>query len=137
MAKESTQLFKLYEELSTNISSDDLEMAREFLQEIGLRTDEIADEGIKEAKRIAFLAKANAQQTRDVSLLERASQKLKEAMQRNSEAVGKILLENLTSRQVSFQFRNLEKWSDEQMREVLNDLDLAKLIEELDDLDEL
>jgi hypothetical protein len=68
-------------------------------------------------------------------LIDQLKIKIGEAIKRNQKLAGEVLRLAITNQKASFQFRNVEKWSDEEMREVLSDLEMAKLIEDLDRID--
>jgi len=137
MTKKSMNRFiDNYHSLSINITDGDLEMAIEYLKEMDIDPDEIMKHGVKEFKRISFLAKAKANQLHDESLIVRLQIKIKESLARNAKLTGQILQNALSEKKVSFQFRSLEKWSEEEIREVLGDIDLVKLLEELEDMNE-
>ena len=63
--KSKSRLFEQYDELSINISDEDFEMAREFIDDLGLDAGEIVQEGMKESKRLVFLANAKVHQQKD------------------------------------------------------------------------
>jgi len=129
-------IFDSFDELSTNVTNEDFDKAKEYLAELKIDVDKLSSIGGNEFKKTMFLAKANANQSHDSSLLERLKVKIKESFDRNATLTGEILKNALTERKASFQFRNLEKWSDEELREVLADTDLTKLLEDLEDLED-
>ena len=134
--KADTSIFKNFDKLSANVIIEDFDAAKEFLAELKIDADELSAQGANEFKKALFLAKAEANQTRDQSLLEKLRDKIKESMERNATLTGEILKGVLVEKNASFQFRNLEKWSDEELRDVLGDIDLTKLMENLDDMEE-
>ena len=134
--KADIPIFRNFDKLSANVIIEDFDAAKEFLAELKIDAGELSAQGTNEFKRALFLAKAKANQTRDQSLLEKLRDKILESMERNATLTGEILKEVLAEKKASFQFRNLEKWTDEELREVLGDIDLAKLMEDLDDMEE-
>lgn len=134
--KADTAIFKNFDELSANVTIEDFDAAKEFLDGLKIDAGKLSAQGAGEFKKALFLAKAQANQTRDQSLLEKLRDKIKESMERNAALTGEILKGVLAERKASFQFRNLEKWSDEELRDVLGDIDLTKLMEDLDDMEE-
>lgn len=133
--KKGKSVLEQFEELSSKHLSEDLDAAREFLKEFGIDPDEESTQGEKAARRVHFMAKATVNEARDKSLLDRAAEKVSEMIKKNSELAGQALKQALGQRQASFQFRNLENWSEDDIKEVLTDMDLAELMEELDQED--
>jgi hypothetical protein len=132
--KAKGKLLTRLNELSSNVSDSDEKMATEFLTELGINTEEEAAFGLKEIQRLHFLVKAHHNQSRDSSLLTRLQEKIKESFLKNATLTGEILQNALVQRRASFQFRNIENWTEDEMREVLTDVDLTKLLEDLDKL---
>ncbi|MBK6627140.1 MAG: hypothetical protein IPK70_00005 [Flavobacteriales bacterium] len=108
------------------------EAARAYLSNEGIDPNAEADYGKKVAKRIAFLMKAKQQQERDTGLLTRALDMLREKVAENAERTGEVLQRLLQARKPQVQFRNLSEWTDEQVRAVLDDVDIVELMEALE-----
>tara|TARA_R110002124_G_scaffold116758_3_gene273407 strand:- start:365 stop:781 length:417 start_codon:yes stop_codon:yes gene_type:complete len=134
--KANTSIFRNFDKLSANVIIEDFDAAKEFLAELKISTDELSLQGTNEFRKAMFLAKAKANQRLDQSLLKKLKDKIKESMERNSILTVEILKDVFSEKKVSFQFRNLEKWSDDDLREVLGDIDLTKLLEDLDDMED-
>lgn len=111
---------------------NDVEYAKQFLQEEGFDVVEEQNYGNQYMKKIRFMATAVANKQRDEKLFERAYSRVKEAIQENAQKATDVLISLLHSKTPSVHYRKLEKWSDEEIREVLADIDLVKLMEELD-----
>lgn len=133
--KSKKQLLDNIDSLSLNTTNDDVKMSVEFLKNMGIDPDEESEFGLKEIQRAYFLAKAHTNQERDKTLLEVVQMKLRESIERNAVLAGKILENALVQNRASFQFRNIENWTEDEMREVLTDLDLTRLLEELDKME--
>lgn len=133
--KSKAKLLNKFSDLSLNVTNDDVQMATEFLKELGIDTEEEAEFGLKEIQRTYFLAKAHQNQARDNSLLKILQAKIKESFEKNASLTGQILQNALSQNRASFQFRNIENWSEDEMREVLSDIEITKLLEELDNLE--
>lgn len=102
-----------------------------FLKDEGLDINEEAEYGRKAIKKLKFIARAKANSARNTELLEQAVVLMREQIGRGVELVGDALRNALGDRAADFQFRNLDKWTDSQMREVLNDVDILQLMEAL------
>lgn len=132
--KSKRKLWERFENLSLNVSDKDSKASAEYLAELGIDPREESQFGAQEIRRLHFLAKARANESRDKTLLEKLKNKIAEAVERNSELAGEILKQAVSQKKASFQFRNIEKWSEEEMREVLNDLEITKLLDDLDNV---
>jgi hypothetical protein len=132
--KSKGKLWDRFEDLSLNTSDKDATAAAEFLAELGINPTEESQFGAQEIRRLHFLARARSNESRDKTLLEKLKSKILEAVERNKEMTTEILKQAMTEKKASFQFRNIEKWSDEEMREVLNDLEITKLLDDLDNV---
>lgn len=134
--KSQNSIFDYFEELSSNSVSENFDTAKAFLSELDLDVNELRSTGINEFKKTFFLYKAKVQENKDLHLLNKVRDKLKEAFERNMSLAGDILKNAISERKASYQFRNLDKWSDEELRDVLGDTDLAKLLEDLEDIED-
>ena len=83
-------------------------------------------------KKIRFLAIALVNKKQDQKLFEAAYLRVKEAMQDNAQKTTEVLRLLLQSKTPSLQYRKLENWTDDEIREVLADIDLVKLMEEIE-----
>ena len=93
------------------------------------------DDYTKKKKQIMFLAKAMANKKHNESLLELAT-KFQEAILENIEkpiAILKQLIQNNTSLAL---YRNLDKFSREDIIEIIKDKNFVELLEQLDKNDE-
>ena len=133
--KSNKSIFDQFDELSANDVSENYESAKKFLEDLDVDVEKLRATGKNEFKKKIFLAKATSNQTRDIFLLDKLRNKIKESFERNARLAGDILKNALSESKASFQFRNLEKWSDDELREVLGDMDLTKLLEDLEDMD--
>jgi hypothetical protein len=131
--KESKKLIEHIDDVSLSVLHSDLNAAKGFLKECGINSDEELSFGMQHLKQTEFLMKAKFNQRRDAKLLEDAFLSLKESIRENSAHVGNILRDMLYERSAAVQYRKLEEWSDNEIREVLNDLDLVTLLEKLDE----
>lgn len=132
--KSKRKLWERFEDLSLNISDKDANAAAEYLEELGINPTEESQFGAQEIRRLHFLAKARSNESRDKTLLEKLKDKVLEAVERNKELTAEILKQAISQKKASFQFRNVEKWSEEEMREVLSDLEITKLLDDLDNV---
>lgn len=117
-----------------NYLHEDADFAADYL--IDLKIDVSEERGFfdKNLKRMKIIALGKERQKEDMRLLEKVnlSKKLNQLKSMIENYSGEALQSLLIKSGVGLQFRNLEKWSDEEMREALNDIDLIKLLDELD-----
>ena len=125
-------IFKAIEDLLLDDLSSSEDAARLYLSEEGINPDEEIEKGRRVVKRIAFLMKANHQQEKDAGLLAKALELLRTKVAENAERTGQVLQQLLQARKPQVQFRNLSEWTDEQVRAVLDDVDVVELMEALE-----
>lgn len=107
------------------------EYAKQFLNEEGIDTDKEIEFSNQFMKKIRFMATGITNKKRDQTLLEIAFEKLKEVIEENSSKASDALISLLHEKTPAVHYRKLENWSDEEIRNVLVDVDLAKLMDEL------
>ena len=108
------------------------EYAKEFLIEEGFGIEEELKYAESRIKKIRFLAQAISNKKEDQKLFEAAYGRIKQAIAENAQKTAEMLVSLLQSKTPSVQYRKLENWSDEEIREVLADVDLVKLMEEME-----
>jgi hypothetical protein len=108
------------------------EYAKEFLIEEGFIIEDELKYADSRIKKIRFLAQAISNKKDDQKLFEAAYARVKQAITENAQKTTEVLLALLQSKTPSVQYRKLENWSDEEIREVLADVDLVKLMEEME-----
>lgn len=125
-------ILDLLDRVELELLQKDTAYARQFLQEEGLNIEEEQEYARLYMKRTLFRAQAEANRKQDVSLLERAFERIKLAVAENASQTSETLRTLLHAKAPSLQYRKLENWTDEEIRDVLADVDLIKLMEELD-----
>lgn len=124
-------LYDYAEAVSTNS-----EVATDFLTEEGIDVGKYIAEGVKSIRKAEFLKKALANLEKDESLMEKALLLLKQKIDENLTKSGEVLIGLLRQNAPNVQFRSLDKLDDTEIREILTNVDLAKLMEELEEKDE-
>jgi len=112
------------------------DIATDFLSEEGIDVDKYVSQGVKSIRKAQFLRTAQINQKKDESLMEKALLLLKESIERNRSKSSEVLISLLRRTAPNVQFRSLEKLDDDEIREILNDVDLAKLMEDLEKVDD-
>lgn len=105
--------------------------AKQFLTEEGIDPEKEIEFANQFMKKIRFMATGLANKKRDYQLLEIAFGRLKEVISENSTKASDVLINMLHQKTPAVHYRKLENWSDDEIRDVLSDIDLVKLIEEL------
>lgn len=108
------------------------EYAKQFMEEEGFNTEEELKYASQFIKKIRFMASAISRKQQDLQLFEIAYLKVRTAIQENAQKTADTLISLLQIKSPSFQFRNLKSWTEDEIREVLADIDLVKLMEEFD-----
>ena len=110
--------------------------AMQFLKEEGFDLAKEAEVAEQYMKKIRFLAQAITSKERNQKLFELAYTKVKVAIQENAQKTTEILISLLQSKTPAVQYRKLEKWTDDEIREVLADIDLVQLMEKIEKEDQ-
>ncbi|MBD77342.1 MAG: hypothetical protein CL840_00210 [Crocinitomicaceae bacterium] len=130
--KNKKTILDLLDDVEFELLQKDTEYAKQFLKEEGLDTKEEEVFAIQYMKKIQFMAKAVSSKKRDSALVEKAMERIKKAIAENTSQVTETLMALLQEKTPSIQYRKLENWSDDEIRDVLEDVDLIALMEELD-----
>jgi hypothetical protein len=128
--KNKTILEKL-DSVELELLQNDAEYAKNFLTEEGISYQEEMLHSNQFMKKIRFMALGLSNKKRDQNLLEKALERIKDAVKENSQKASEVLINLLHEKTPSFHYRKLESWSDDEIRDVLADVDLVKLMEEL------
>ena len=129
---DNKNLLECFDNITIDLISSNVEEAKVFLNEEGFDPNEELQYGLKQIKKLQFLAQAKLNKAKDNDLLEKAFHKLKQSFEKNSQKAGDILKELLIGKNTAVQYRKLENWTDNEIRDVLNDVDLVDLLEQLD-----
>tara|TARA_R110000822_G_scaffold107915_4_gene236987 strand:- start:146 stop:562 length:417 start_codon:yes stop_codon:yes gene_type:complete len=129
-------ILNLLDNVELEILQKNTEYAKKFLEEEGFNTLEELKFAGEYMKKIKFLSKAVANKKQDLTLMEKALIHLKKAIDENINQTTDVLISLLKTKSPKLQYRKLENWSDDEIRDVLADVDLLKLMEELENLEE-
>ncbi len=128
--KNKTILDRL-DKVELELLEHDTEYAKQFLTEEGIDVEKEMEFSGQFMKKIRFMALGLSNKQRDLRLIDVAFDKLKEVIRENSEKASEALINLLHTKTPSIHYRKLENWTDDEIRDVLSDVDLIKLIEEL------
>ena len=103
---------------------------------LGYDIDEINNFSEKNYKNQSFLLKGMINKQKDINLLERASQKLQQAIEENINRPVSYLKSLIQNNQFQVQYRNLENLTIDEIKEIIKDQNLLELIENLENEDQ-
>jgi len=122
----------LLHDFAESVSSNS-ETANEYLREEGFDIDMLLNKSLKHIKKTELILNAEKNKSKVENLIQEALIKIKRIIEKNKGLPTAKLAEILSERAPAFQFRSLEKWDDNQIIEVLEDIDLINFIEEIDE----
>ena len=99
---------------------------------MGVSKEEYLDNKLKMIKRMKMNTFARINKARNESRLEQALQAVQKIMKSGNEEAKMGFKQLILSRSPQFQFRNIDKLDDNDMKELLSDLDIIDVIEDLD-----
>jgi hypothetical protein len=103
-----------------------------ILLEQGYDLNLIETHSQKNFKKQAFLLKGMMNKQKDIMLLEKASNLLREAIEKNIDKPISYLKGLIENNQFQVQYRNLENLDIEEIQEIIKDQNLLELLEELE-----
>ena len=130
--KNNKNILDYIENVELEMLKNDIEYTKKYLEDEGVNIVEEQDYAAQYMKKIKFMAKAMSNKKQELSLMEKAIEIVKKSIQENAQKTTETLISMLQSKTPSFQYRKLEEWTDEEIRDVLTDVDLVTLMEELD-----
>lgn len=130
--KNKKTFLDLLDNAELELLQKDTEYAKQFLQEEGINITEEEDFGAQYMRKIQFMAKAMANKSQDKTLLEKAFDRVKQVIAENTNQTTEALKALLHAKTPSVQYRKLENWTDDEIRDVLADIDLVSFLEEFD-----
>lgn len=130
--KNKRTVLDLLDNAELELLQKDTEYAKHYLEEEGLNITDEQEFAAQYMKKIQFMAKALINKKQDKTLLEKAFRKVKSLIAENANQTSEDLKNLLQTKTPSLQYRKLENWTDDEIRDVLADIDLIEFIEELD-----
>lgn len=129
--KKNKTILDRLDKVELELLQHDTEYAKHYLTEEGIDVEKEMEFSGQFMKKIRFMALGMSNKQRDLKLIDVAFDKLKEVIRENSERASEALINLLHTKTPTFHYRKLENWTDDEIRDVLSDVDLIKLIEEL------
>ncbi|MRI00257.1 hypothetical protein GH721_06860 [Kriegella sp. EG-1] len=111
----------------------DISIIKDSLKEEGCDID-ILDKKISQfSKRLKFNSKAIIAKEKTENLMELIIEKFQDAIEMNIDKPIAALKRLIEEKELSVQFRNLEKLSEDEIKEIIKGKNLVDLMDELDD----
>lgn len=103
--------------------------------DLGVSKIEYLDSKLRMIKRLRLKSKVHLNKSKNEKLLEIALQKVQNIIESANDKVKEELEKLILNRSPQFQFRNLEKLEEKDLKELLSDLGIIDIIEDLEKLD--
>lgn len=103
--------------------------------DLGVSKEDYLKSKLKLIKRIKLSTNARINKAKNESKLELALQKAQSILRSENESIRMDFKQLILSRSPQFQFRNIEKLDDNDLKDLLCDLDIIDVIEDLDKSD--
>ncbi len=119
-------------ELSNEAFESDNESVYE---DLGVSKEDYLNNKLKMIKRLKLKSQSQLNKAKNDNMLEKALQKIKSVIDSKNEAIKQSLEELILARSPQFQFRNIEKLDESDLKELFSDLNVIDIIENLEKLD--
>jgi ABC-type iron transport system FetAB ATPase subunit len=130
--KNKRTVLDLLDNAELELLQKDTEYAKQYLEEEGFNISEEQEFAAQFMKKIQFMTKALVNKKQDETLMEKALNRVKNLIAENVNQTSEALINLLHTKTPSIQYRKLENWSDDEIKDVLADIDLIEFMEELD-----
>ena len=112
--------------------NSDIELIKNSLQEEGVNVSEESTEIDRFLKKLRFTQTAQLAQESNLLLIEKIVEKFQTAINKNLDKPIATLMNLVESKQMSVQFRNLDKLTTDEIKEIIKGKNLVDLMDELD-----
>jgi hypothetical protein len=112
--------------------NSDIELIKKSLEEEGVDVAKESTEISNFLKRLKFTQTAMVTQENNQALLDRIVGKFQDAINKNIEKPIATLINLVETKQMSVQFRNLDKLTPDEIKEIIKGKNLVDLMDELD-----
>jgi hypothetical protein len=113
--------------------NSDIELIKKSLEKEGVDVDKESADISKFLKRLKFTEAAVVTQQSNQALIDKIVEKFQDAIHRNVEKPIATLISLVETKQMSIQFRNLDKLTPDEIKEIIKGKNLVDLMDELDD----
>jgi len=122
---------KIYDTFLYGIKNGDTELADDLLTALGYDVKEVNTMAEKIYKRQSFKIKAQIQKQKNDALLEKATSQLQQSIQKNEERPLAYIKEMVQQNRVQMNYRNLDKLSHHEIKQIIKDVNLVDLLDHL------
>lgn len=112
--------------------NSDIDLIKNSLQEEGVNVSEEGTEIDRFLKKLRFTRTAQLAQESNLLLIEKIVEKFQAAINKNLDKPIATLMNLVESKQMSVQFRNLDKLTSDEIKEIIKGKNLVDLMDELD-----
>jgi len=119
-------------ELSNEVFESDNESVYE---DLGVLKEDYLNNKLKMIKRLKLKSQSQLNKAKNDNMLEKALRKIKSVIDSNNETIKQSLEGLILARSPQFQFRNIEKLDESDLKELFSDLNVIDIIENLEKLD--
>lgn len=123
------------EALLNSIKEGDSAYINDVLSDEGIDLEKMNSIASKHVKKILFLAKAKSNKVHDDKLLQ-VAMTLKEGIEKGLERPIAVIKNLIASNELSFQFRNLDRLGETEIKEIIKGHNLLSILEDLENSDE-
>jgi len=106
-------------------------------EDLGVPKDDYLNSKMKMIKRLKLKSQSQLNKVKNENALEKALQKLKNVIDSKNETLKSNLESLILERSPQFQFRNIEKMDESDLKELFCDLNVIDIIENLEKLDDV
>jgi len=104
-------------------------------KDLGVSKEDYLNNRLKMIRRLKLKSQSQLNKAKNDTMLEKALQKIKSVIDSKNEAIKQSLEELILVRSPQFQFRNIEKLDESDLKELFSDLNVIDIIENLEKLD--
>ncbi len=105
-------------------------------EDLGVSKEDYLNDKMKMIKRLKLKSQSKLNKAKNESMLEKALQKVKNVIHSNNEVLKSNLEKLIMAQSPQFQFRNIEKLDDSDLKELFSDLNVIDIIENLEKFDD-
>ena len=131
MNNKANKIDKFFELSNEAFESDN----ESVYEDLGVSKEDYLNNRLKMIKRLKLKSQSLLNKAKNDNMLEKALQKIKSVIDSNNEVIKQSLEGLILACSPQFQFRNIEKLDDSDLKELFSDLNVIDIIENLEKLD--
>lgn len=107
-----------------------------FYDEAGINKEAYLEEMLQKIRRLNMKTRAALQQSKNEKMMEEAARRLEHIIRHGSDKEKQLLQGQLPSRMARVLYRNVNEISADDLREIVNEMDLLDMMDKLDQIKE-